>query len=73
MIQAHFYPKPVSFINLSLAIISGETWMDKSFKFRCDEGGQTKFIACVTADGSEIPASGSAMVILQIYFFCFNF
>ncbi|PAV86789.1 hypothetical protein WR25_23094 [Diploscapter pachys] len=40
----------------------GETWMDKSFKFRCDEGGQTKFIACVTADGSEIPASGSAMI-----------
>ncbi|CAJ0573593.1 unnamed protein product, partial [Mesorhabditis spiculigera] len=32
----------------------GDTWTEKSFEFRCDEGGQQKFVGCVTNTGVKI-------------------
>ncbi|CAB01530.1 Sushi domain-containing protein [Caenorhabditis elegans] len=40
----------------------GEQWQEKSFKFRCGDGGVVKFEACVGQDGSVIPAGETGKI-----------
>ncbi|CAO4380724.1 unnamed protein product [Caenorhabditis nigoni] len=41
---------------------NGEEWQEKSFKFRCGDGGVVKFIACVGQDGSVINAGETGKI-----------
>ncbi|RCN50694.1 hypothetical protein ANCCAN_03307, partial [Ancylostoma caninum] len=33
---------------------SGSEWQDKSFQFKCEENGVTKFVGCITKSGTLI-------------------
>uniref|UniRef100_A0A1I7U8C6 Major surface glycoprotein n=1 Tax=Caenorhabditis tropicalis TaxID=1561998 RepID=A0A1I7U8C6_9PELO len=41
---------------------NGEEWQEKSFKFRCGDGGVVKFIACVGQDGSIIKSGETGKI-----------